>query len=261
MWCELRENAATPSVTPCSCADLGDGRIEVTYPATTPVGLHAVVIGFVPSTSAEQPAEFVVGKLRLDAAIRFSDESLVTGPSALKVRPGVLFDILVFATDEAGRQTSKGGEQLRAQLSTGPAPVALEVYDNGGGSYRVNTAVQVSGEYRIAFSFNGLPVAGSPITLLAPRGSASPRGANGSVAQVRASSPRGRMSSPRAVGASPRSGSAPSPRARPSSNVRPMANPLPSSRLPPAGPAGGKPRGATPSYPGAVKVLSDANAN
>ena len=41
-----------------------------------------------------------------------------------------------------GRQTHRG-EQLRAQLSSGPAPVALEVFDHGDGSYRVASVVQV----------------------------------------------------------------------------------------------------------------------
>ena len=121
----------------------------------------------------------------------------------LKLKPGILFDIHVLSVDDAGRQQLKGGEQVRAQLSSGPAPVALEVYDNGDGSYRVATAVQVSGEYKIAL-VNGLPVAGSPVSLVAPRGEpriGSPRGGSstgGSSAlggAPRASSPR--MSSPR----------------------------------------------------------------
>ena len=67
------------------------------------------------------------------------------------------------------RPSERTSGPLKAQLSTGPAPFALEVSDAGGGSYRVATAVQVSGEYRITFTLNGLPVAGSPITLIAPR--------------------------------------------------------------------------------------------
>ena len=90
--------------------------------------------GFLP-----QP-EHKLGMLRVDPAIQFADSSLVTSPGVLRVKPGVLFDILVLSADDAGRQQQSGGEQLRAQLTSGPAPVALEVYDNGDGSYRVATA-------------------------------------------------------------------------------------------------------------------------
>lgn len=260
LTCELREiGGAPPAHTPCAVADLGDGRIEVTYPPTTPTGLHAVVIGFAPAAddgsaprrapSASGATEHCVGRLRMDAAIRFGDEALVSTPSVLRVKPGVLFDVLVSAVDEAGRQAARGGEALKAQLSSGPAPVALEVFDTGGGAYRVATAVQVSGEYRIAFSLNGLPVAGSPITLIAPRATSRPptASAGSSVASVRTSSPR-RPGSPRgapAVSAMPR---ATSPRggaaARASSprSARPTVTPLSQPKLPPTGAAANKPQ-------------------
>ena len=186
LWCELRASEhrldptrAEPLVTPCTCVDLGDGRIEVSYPPNTPAGMLEVWIGLVKTdeatnnkaraTSTLGATEYRLGLLLMDGAIRFADENLVVEPGVIKVKPGVLFDIIVSSVDDAGRQQMKGGEQLRAQLSSGPAPVALEVYDNNDGSYRVATAVQVSGDYRIAFYVNGLPVAGSPILLIAPR--------------------------------------------------------------------------------------------
>ena len=84
------------------------------------------------------------------------------GGAALKVKPGVLFDMHVLSVDDAGRQQLRGGEQLRAQLSSGPAPVALEVFDNGDGSYRVATAVQVSGDYKIVSTSTASPSPGHP---------------------------------------------------------------------------------------------------
>ena len=206
--------ASVAEVFPCACVDLGDGRIEVTYPANTPVGLLEVWVGLEDAdplglTAQDEPdaaerrvtrrlsdalgnsiSEQRLGLLNLQHAIRFGDANLVIAPGVLRVKPGLLFDVLVFAVDDAGRQQPKGGEQLRAQLSTGPAPVALEVYDNHDGSYRVATAVQVSGEYKIAFYLNGLPVAGSPITLVAPRGPAPERSASPRLASPRPASPR-----------------------------------------------------------------------
>ena len=192
LWCELRGGGAAVQ---CACVDLGDGRVEVTYPVGTPAGLLQVWIGLVNTDplghtqlgltggrrmrSPLGSTEHRLGMLNMQEAIRFGDDNLVAAPGVLKVKPGMLFDVHVVAVDDAGRQQMTGGEQLRAALSSGPAPVALEVYDNGDGSYRVATAVQVSGEYRIAFLLNGLQVAGSPITLIAPRGnnerSPSPR--------------------------------------------------------------------------------------
>jgi hypothetical protein len=225
MWCEIRvpspDGAGAPQRLPCACVDLGDGRIEATYPSATPSGLVEVWIGLVESQETRERAgrrvsgggaggflpqpEHKLGMLRVDPAIQFADSSLVTSPGVLRVKPGVLFDILVLSADDAGRQQQSGGEQLRAQLTSGPAPVALEVYDNGDGSYRVATAVQVSGEYKVAFYVNGLPVAGSPILLVAPRTvpgrGDSPRGAMSasSLSAGRAHSPRfSRSDSPRA---------------------------------------------------------------
>ena len=272
LWCELRVGSADPQTAPtvvqCACVDLGDGRVEVTYPSNAPPGILEVWIGLVGTAEANDPArrlsggappppsEHRLGLLRMETAIRFADNSLVTAPGVLRVKPGMLFDILVFSTDDAGRQQNKGGEQLRAQLSSGPAPVALEVYDNGDGSYRVATAVQVSGEYKIAFYVNGLPVAGSPILLVAPRttpGRAdSPRG-TASGASMRANSPRRvadspRADSPRGARGAPTPGTrADSPRGgrfdrqvsdNPRGTSRPRSTPLvaPKPGMPPRGP-------------------------
>jgi hypothetical protein len=254
LWCELREiplggaaGDASPMMMPCVVSDLGDGRVEATYPPNTPVGLHGVYIGFARSSDGTRQ-EHCIGRLRMDPAIRFGDESLVSAPSVIRVKPGVLFDVLVSSVDEAGRPSERTNGPLKAQLSTGPAPVALEVSDAGGGSYRVATAVQVSGEYRITFTLNGLPVAGSPITLIAPRATGRPPTAS-SVSTARAASPR-RPNSPR--GAPPPPSSAPlrpsSPRGgggagavraeSPRARSRPSAAPLSQPKLPiPAGTA------------------------
>ena len=239
LWCELRASEhrldptrAEPLVTPCTCVDLGDGRIEVSYPPNTPAGMLEVWIGLVKTdeatnnkaraTSTLGATEYRLGLLRMDGAIRFADENLVVEPGVIKVKPGVLFDIIVSSVDDAGRQQMKGGEQLRAQLSSGPAPVALEVYDNNDGSYRVATAVQVSGDYRIAFYVNGLPVAGSPILLIAPRTPGHERSMSPRVNSPRANAPR--AASPRPQ--SPRQNSprrAQSPRQASPRGGRPMA--------------------------------------
>ena len=118
--------------------------------------------------------EHCVGRLRMVAAIHFAGDATVISPSIVRVKAGVMFDILVSPVDEAGRQCATSSESLRAQLSSGPAPVAMEVSRDGPGAYRVSTVVQVSGEYRITFSLNGLQVAGSPISLIAARQNSRP---------------------------------------------------------------------------------------
>ena len=203
--------------------------------------------------------------------------TLVSGPGVLKVKPGALFDVHVVSVDDAGRQVAKGGEQLRAQLSSGPAPVALEVYDNNDGSYRVATAVQVSGDYKIAFYLNGLPVAGSPISLIAPKSSSerqpsprgppvvapnSGRGSGGAAGReaARASSPRRAMTreqhQPR--GDSPRASSPRQARSRPLANP-PSAAALKPERVPPRLPTASALTGAHAAVGGYARVLGESN--
>ena len=43
LWVEMRESGGT--VTPCTCTDLGDGRLEVAYPSNTAPGVHSLVVG------------------------------------------------------------------------------------------------------------------------------------------------------------------------------------------------------------------------
>ena len=53
----------------------------------------------------------------MDPAIRFGDESLVSAPSVIRVKPGMLFDVLVSSVDEAGRPSERTSGPLKAQLS------------------------------------------------------------------------------------------------------------------------------------------------
>ena len=310
MWCELRvpgvASAGSTLVTSdgrdgvvgsingvvrCACVDLGDGRIEVTYPASAPGGLLDVWIGLVDTdplverrrmSSPLGTTEHRLGVLSMEPAIRFGDNSLVSAPGVLRVKPGLLFDIVVISVDDAGRQNLKGGEQLRAQLSSGPAPVALEVYDNDDGSYRVATAVQVSGEYKIGFYLNGLPVAGSPIVLIAPRTNERAPSPRGPGASERAPSPRqgspasgrpaARQNSPRramtreqhsAVGPHARGDSPRQASPRHQVRSRPLVAPPPSSksgeRPPRALPTASALTGAHATMNGYARVLGESN--
>ena len=118
----------------------------------------------------------LLGQILVKPAIRFGPTCIFNEAGHLKVHTKVVYDLVAVSVDDAGRQREKGGELARVQLSTGPGPIALEVADAGGGCYRIKFAVQVSGEYRAMVSIDGRPVAGSPITLIAPRGE-SPRAA------------------------------------------------------------------------------------
>lgn len=196
LWCEIRaqvrsddQSVAVTSigtVVKCSCIDLGDGRVEVVYPSNTPLGLNEVWIGLSDTHAAREDhlgssnaflsgdgvtaqVQQRLGHLLIEPAICFAISSLITPPGVLRITPGMLIDVIVRSADDAGRQQARGGERLRAQLKTGPAPVSLDVHDNGNGSYRVATAVHVCGEYKIVFHVNGLPIAGSPIMLVAQR--------------------------------------------------------------------------------------------
>ena len=98
--------------------------------------------------------------------------SLARGDGLLRARPGALATFEVVTFDGAGNQCVRGGELLRATIAPrkgrhGECLGELrDVTDCGDGRYVVTWSAGLTGTYTIGVDVNGLPLQGSPFSIV-----------------------------------------------------------------------------------------------
>ncbi len=168
--CELRPTPATAQardkgaqgVLLCAgCRELGDGTVEVAH-TVRDAGRYGVWLGYQHDAATHQ-----LGELLVEPPVAFAADCTPDAQGVLRLQTKKAYELTLLSCDEMGRRQTRGGEQLRVQLHTGPGPIAVEVHDQGDGQYKVNFGVHVSGEYLMAVAVEGKPAAGSPFAVLA----------------------------------------------------------------------------------------------
>jgi hypothetical protein len=79
---------------------------------------------------------------------------------------------LLLTRDAFGNACLESGARIEA-VATGGSGAAARVDDNGDGTYTVHYTGRAAGEYQLAVRCNGVPVAGSPLRVVARAGAAA----------------------------------------------------------------------------------------